>query len=75
MAANFCAKEAFFKAIGTGISKINMNNIQILREKTGKPFLYFSDFVRKMYGFDSKKFQVSISHTKENAVAVVLSNL
>ena len=39
-AKRFAAKEAFAKALGTGISKgINFNEIIILNEKNGKPFI------------------------------------
>ena len=39
-AKRFAAKEAFSKALGTGISKgINFNEIIILNEKNGKPFI------------------------------------
>ena len=39
-AKRFSAKEAFAKALGTGISKgINFNEIIILNEKNGKPFI------------------------------------
>ena len=37
-AKRFAAKEAFAKALGTGVSKgINFNEIVILNKKTGKP--------------------------------------
>ena len=39
-AKRFAAKEAFSKALGTGISKgINFNEIVVLNEKNGKPFI------------------------------------
>ena len=39
-AKRFAAKEAFAKALGTGISNgINFNEIKILNEKNGKPFI------------------------------------
>ena len=38
-AKRFAAKEAFSKALGTGISKgLNFNEIEIDNEKNGKPF-------------------------------------
>ena len=41
-AKRFAAKEAFSKALGTGISKgINFNEIIILNEKNGKPFINY----------------------------------
>ena len=39
-AKRFAAKEAFAKALGTGISNgINFNEINVLNEKNGKPFI------------------------------------
>ena len=39
-AKRFAAKEAFSKALGTGIAKgINFNEIIVLNEKNGKPFI------------------------------------
>ena len=39
-AKRFAAKEAFSKALGTGISKqVNFNEIIVLNEKNGKPFI------------------------------------
>ena len=39
-AKRYAAKEAFSKALGTGISKgINFNDIEILNNKFGKPYI------------------------------------
>ena len=39
-AKRFAAKEAFSKALGTGIAQgINFNEILVLNEKNGKPFI------------------------------------
>ena len=39
-AKRFAAKEAFVKALGTGIANgINFNEIIVLNEKNGKPFI------------------------------------
>ena len=39
-AKRFAAKEAFSKALGTGISNgINLNEIVILNKKSGKPYI------------------------------------
>ena len=47
-AKRFAAKEAFSKALGTGISKgINFNQIVVLNEKNGKPFIKLFDQTKK----------------------------
>ena len=48
-AKRYAAKEAFSKALGTGISKgINFNEIVILNEKNGKPFIKLLDKIKKI---------------------------
>tara|TARA_B100002019_G_C20965951_1_gene448698 strand:+ start:372 stop:662 length:291 start_codon:yes stop_codon:yes gene_type:complete len=47
-AKRFAAKEAFSKALGTGISKgIYFNQIVVLNEKNGKPFIKLFDQTKK----------------------------
>ncbi len=72
LAANFAAKEAFSKAIGTGVRGFSLNEIEVLRNELGKPYLTFygkaADIVLKTgYSFD-----VSLSHEGDMAVAVVI---
>ena len=53
-AKRFAAKEAFSKALGTGISNgINFNEITILNEKSGKPFI-------KLIGNTKKKLIINL---------------
>ena len=45
----FAAKEAFSKALGTGISKgINFNEIIVLNEKSGKPYIKLINKTKKI---------------------------
>lgn len=65
LAGRFAAKEAFSKAMGTGIGKeCSFHDIEIIREISGKPSLYFKG--KQVNGF------VSITHTKEYAAAQVI---
>lgn len=63
IAGRFAAKEAFLKANGVGIGAINLQNIKVLNEESGKPYILF-----KNQKFDN----VSISHEKHYAVAIVI---
>ena len=72
VAANFCAKEAFFKSIGTGIRGYVLKNVQILRDELGKPYFKFSGKVLEEVQKNGYKFSVSLSHSKEYALATVL---
>ena len=75
-AKRFAAKEAFSKALGTGISKgINFNQIVILNEKNGKPFIKLIENTKKIVEKKLKKknykISLSLSDEKNYAVAFV----
>ena len=74
-AKRFAAKEAFSKALGTGISKgINFNEIIVLNEKNGKPFLKLDGQTKQTVKKKLKKkaiISLSISDEKKYAVAFV----
>ncbi len=62
LAGRFAAKEAIFKA--TGKAKIGFKNIEILNNKSGKPYCRFRNAKAK-----NITINVSISHAKTYAVA------
>lgn len=72
IAANFCAKEAFSKAIGTGIRGFGIKNIQILRDDIGKPYIFLTGNALKKAEDKNLVFSVSLTHTKTYACAVVV---
>ena len=72
-AKRFAAKEAFSKALGTGISKgINLNEIVVLNKKSGKPYIYLIGKTKKILSqkFKGKKSKVSLSLSDEKKFAV-----
>jgi holo-[acyl-carrier protein] synthase len=72
-AKRFAAKEAFSKALGTGISNgINFNEIIILNKKSGKPYINFTGQTKKILlkKFKGKKSSVSLSLSDEKKYAV-----
>ena len=72
-AKRFSAKEAFSKALGTGISKgINFNEIIILNEKNGKPFIKLISQTKKNVEkkLKGRKFKISLSLSDEKDYAV-----
>ncbi len=70
-AARFAAKEAFSKAIGTGITDgFKFSEIGIRNEKNGKPVLELFGGMAKQWG-DCVTL-VTLSHTEGNAVAFVI---
>ena len=75
-AKRFAAKEAFSKALGTGISKgINFNEIIVLNEKSGKPYIKLINKTKKIVERNLKKktynISLSIADEKDYAVAFV----
>ena len=75
-AKRFAAKEAFSKALGTGISKgISFNEIVVLNEKSGKPYIKLINNTKKIVEKKLKKkiykISLSIADEKDYAVAFV----
>lgn len=73
-AGRFAAKEAYFKAIGTGWRNgLAFNEIQIMNDTLGKPVIILSGKAMEHSeeaGYTNKL--VSISHLKDTAVAFVI---
>ena len=72
-AKRFAAKEAFSKALGTGISSgIKLNEIVVLNEKNGKPLIRLIKNTKKIVEnkIKKKKYKISLSLTDEKSFAV-----
>lgn len=67
LAARFAAKEAYSKAIGTGIRGIHWKEIEVINNSYGKPRIYIK---RKL----KNNAMVSLSHSLNYATAVVMVN-
>ena len=75
-AKRFAAKEAFSKALGTGISNgVNFNEILVLNDKSGKPYINLmgdtKKKIKKMFKQKKTKISLSLSDEKDYAVAFV----
>ena len=73
LAKRFAAKEAFSKALGTGVSKgINFKEIIILNKKSGKPYIDLIGQTKKILNkkFKGKKSKISLSLSDEKKYAV-----
>ena len=76
----FAAKEAFVKALGTGISKgVNFNEIIVYNVKSGKPSIRLIGNTKKKVKeiFKNKKFNIflSLSDDKPFAIATAIISL
>lgn len=72
-ANNFSVKEAFSKALGTGVRGFSLNEVEVLRNDLGKPYINLygkaKEILDKMNG---KNIFVSISDTDSSSAAVVI---
>jgi len=73
-AARFAAKEAFFKALGTGWAEnTQFNEVEIINNKEGKPEVHLlGSTLETINAMGIKKILVSLSHQKTIASAVVM---
>ena len=73
-AARFAAKEAFFKALGTGWRDgMGITEVEILNDSLGKPEIHLSGKAKEV--FEQKggtHIHVSLSHIKTQAIAYVI---
>lgn len=71
VAASFCAKEAFSKAIGTGVRGFSLHEVELLRRENGAPYLYFTGRAEEIVRALGVTFSVSVTHTADFASVVV----
>lgn len=73
LAARFAAKEAFGKALGTGLTGIKLTDIVVVNNHNGKPemFLYGSAAAR-LETAGGGLIHLSLTHESENAMALVI---
>ena len=76
-AKRFAAKEAFLKAIGTGISNgFSFKDITVLNDKEGKPLIELAKkidlFIKKKFKVKNYKIYLSISDEMKYSIAYVI---
>lgn len=71
LAARFAAKEAFLKALGTGLSSgLSWQDVEIVRKDDEPPRIVASRRAAELLG--SREVALSLSHTSTSAIAVVV---
>ena len=75
-AARFAAKEAFSKALGTGLI-YDLKDSYIINDKNGKPEFVLENSAKELFNkikgkIEDYKFHVSVSHEKEYATAFII---
>ena len=72
MAANWAAKEAFAKALGTGVRGFELRDVSVLRDELGAPYFKLSGKAAEIADSLGLTPIVSLSHSDEYAVAFVV---
>lgn len=74
LAARFAAKEAVAKALCTGIGDVEWTDIEILRGPAKEPILHLHGEAKRIAEQKNyKSWSVSISHTHQHAIAMVVA--
>jgi holo-[acyl-carrier protein] synthase len=73
LAARFAAKEAFGKALGTGLAGIVLKDIQVVNRFNGKPDInVFNTARRALDKSGAGRVHISLTHEQDNAIAMVV---
>lgn len=73
LAARFAAKEAFGKALGTGLAELELKDIKVKNNENGKPELIVSGTaLSALEKNGAVRIHLSLTHEKDNAVAMVV---
>ena len=75
LASRFAGKEAVMKALGTGIKGVGWRDIEILSNSDGKPLVrLYGNALNKAKELNLNEFCISLSDTKQYAIAAVIAN-
>jgi holo-[acyl-carrier protein] synthase len=73
LAARFAAKEAFGKALGTGLAGIVLKDIMVFNRFNGRPEVrLFGTARRALEKSGARRVHISLTHERDNAIAMVL---
>ncbi|MBP5357694.1 MAG: holo-ACP synthase [Treponema sp.] len=74
-AVRFAAKEAFSKALGTGLRGFELSDIHVENNENGKPELFLENKAKSVTDSlcgENARVHLSLSHEKEYALAYVV---
>ena len=71
VAAHFAVKEAFSKAMGTGLSGFSLREVGVAHDHRGKPFLVLTGAAKELG--EGWSFSLSITHTITTATAFLVA--
>lgn len=73
MAACFAAKEAFSKALGTGVRGFKLCEVSVEHDTLGAPYFVFTGSAKKIVEERGLTFSLSLTHTDTMAAAFVVA--
>jgi holo-[acyl-carrier protein] synthase len=73
LAARFAAKEAFGKALGTGLAGIVLKDVMVVNQFNGKPEIRVFNTARQaLEKSGARRVHISLTHERDNAIAMVV---
>ncbi|HTX72591.1 MAG TPA: holo-ACP synthase [Rectinemataceae bacterium] len=73
LAARFAAKEAFGKAVGTGLAGVKLRDIQVINNHNGRPdMILHGTALDRFNDVGGGRVHVSLTHESDNAIAMVV---
>ncbi|MDA7704931.1 holo-ACP synthase [Rickettsiales bacterium] len=79
LAKRFAAKEAFSKALGTGIGRIKFNEIEVCNDDNGKPKITRTDkinqLIKELFTVENYQINLSIADDAGIAQAIVIISI
>ena len=73
LAVRFAAKEAFGKALGTGLRNMVLKDIQVQQDELGRPFLHLCGSAKKCFQESGATVaHISLSHDGNYGIAYVV---
>ena len=73
LATRFAAKEAFSKAMGTGIGgMVGFHSISVLNNEKGMPYIELKEDINAITGFNITQIFVSLSDESHYAIAQII---
>jgi holo-[acyl-carrier protein] synthase len=73
LAARFAAKEAFGKALGTGLANITLKDIMVTNNDKGRPEIkLFNSAQNAFEKTGANKAHISLTHERDSAIAMVV---
>ncbi|MFO7173533.1 MAG: holo-ACP synthase [Bacillota bacterium] len=74
LAARFAAKEALFKALGTGLRQVRWREAEVARDPLGRPFFRLEGALADLAArLGVEAIHLSLSHSEHYAVAQVIA--